>query len=115
MKKIVDEGSQSLRLIDWFNPPSEKLPHGDDFRVGPKSDWTPRDNTVFECYVESNKSLKLTGSPKHIRIRILDRLISRSPFENVVLDLKTRYAILFNIEIVIKQKTLFSKAVMQIE
>ena len=23
-------------LIDWFNPPSEKLPHGDDFRVGPK-------------------------------------------------------------------------------
>ena len=36
----------SLRLIDWFNPLSEKLPHGDDFRVGPKSDWTPRDNTV---------------------------------------------------------------------
>ena len=30
--------NQSLRLIDWFNPPSEKLPHGDDFRVGPKSD-----------------------------------------------------------------------------
>ena len=32
--------SESLRLIDWFNPPSEKLPHGDDFRVGPKSDST---------------------------------------------------------------------------
>ena len=38
--------NESLRLIDWFNPSSEKLPHGDDFRVGPKSDWTPRDNTV---------------------------------------------------------------------
>ena len=25
----------SLRLIDWFNPLSEKLPHGDDFRVSP--------------------------------------------------------------------------------
>ena len=23
-------------LIDWFNLPSEKLSHGDDFRVGPK-------------------------------------------------------------------------------
>ena len=34
-------------LIDWFNPPSKKLPHGDDFRVGPKSDRTPRDNTVL--------------------------------------------------------------------
>ena len=32
--------NESLRLIDWFNPPSEKLPHGDDFRVGPKSDST---------------------------------------------------------------------------
>ena len=39
--------NESLRLIDWFNPPSEKLPHGDDFRVGPKSDRTPRDNTVI--------------------------------------------------------------------
>ena len=38
--------SESLRLIDWCNPPSEKLPHGDDFRVGPKSDGTPRDKTV---------------------------------------------------------------------
>ena len=36
----------SLRLIDWFNPSSEKLPYGDDFRVGPKSDRTPRDKTV---------------------------------------------------------------------
>ena len=26
--------SESLRLIDWFNTLSEKLPHGDDFRVG---------------------------------------------------------------------------------
>ena len=34
-------------LIDWLNPPSEKLPHGDDFRVGPKSERTPRDNTVL--------------------------------------------------------------------
>ena len=38
--------NDSLRLIDWFNPPSEILPHGDDFRMGPKSDRTPRDNTV---------------------------------------------------------------------
>ena len=30
--------NESLGLIDWFSPPSEKLPHGDDFRVGPKSD-----------------------------------------------------------------------------
>ena len=36
-------------LIDWFNPPSEKLPHGDDFRVGPKSDRTPRDKTVLKA------------------------------------------------------------------
>ena len=45
IRKGFDE---SLRLIDWFNPPLEKLPHGDDFRVGggPKSDRTPRDNTV---------------------------------------------------------------------
>ena len=28
------------------DPPSEKLPHGDNFRVGPKSDRTQRDNTV---------------------------------------------------------------------
>ena len=32
--------NQSLRLIDWFNWLSEKLPHGDDLRVGPKSDST---------------------------------------------------------------------------
>ena len=38
--------NDSVRLIDWFNPLSEKLPHGDDFRVGPKSDRAPRDNTV---------------------------------------------------------------------
>ena len=36
-------------LIDWCNPSSEKLPHGNDFRVGPKSDRTPRDNTVSVC------------------------------------------------------------------
>ena len=29
------------------DPQLEKLPHGDDFRVGPKSDRTPRDNTVL--------------------------------------------------------------------
>ena len=33
-------------LIDWLNPLSEKLPHGDDFRVDPKSDRTPRDKTI---------------------------------------------------------------------
>ena len=38
--------NESLRLIGWFDPLSEKLPHGDDFRVGPNSDQTPRDNTV---------------------------------------------------------------------
>ena len=43
-RKVYNE---SLRLIDWFNPWSEKLPHGDDFRVGPKSDRTPRDNTLL--------------------------------------------------------------------
>ena len=32
-RKIYNE---SLRLIDWFNPPWEKLPQGDDFRVGSK-------------------------------------------------------------------------------
>ena len=42
-RKVYDT---SLRLIDWFNPPLEKLPHGDDFRVGLKSDRTPWDNTV---------------------------------------------------------------------
>ena len=42
--EVYNEG---LRLIDWFNPPSEKLPHGDDFRVRPKGDRTPRDNTVL--------------------------------------------------------------------
>ena len=36
----------SLRLIDWLNPLSEKLPHGDDFRVGPKTNRTTQDNTV---------------------------------------------------------------------
>ena len=36
--------NESLRLIDWFSPPSEKLPHGGDFRVGPKSDRSPRTN-----------------------------------------------------------------------
>ena len=40
--------NESLRLIDWFNPPSEKLPHGDDFRVSPKRDSTWRDNTVTQ-------------------------------------------------------------------
>ena len=39
---------KDLRLIDWFSPSSEKLPHGDDFRVGPKSDRKPRDNIVFD-------------------------------------------------------------------
>ena len=43
---IIKVYNESLRLIDWFNPPSEKLPHGDDFRVGPKSDRTPQDNTL---------------------------------------------------------------------
>ena len=43
--------NQSLRLIDWFNPPSEKLPHGDDFRLGPKSDRTLRDNTVPTVFI----------------------------------------------------------------
>ena len=28
--------NESPRLIDWFNPPPEKLPHGDDLRVGSK-------------------------------------------------------------------------------
>ena len=45
--------NESLRLIDWFNPLSEKLPHGDDFRVGRKSDRTPRDNTVIVDRVDS--------------------------------------------------------------
>ena len=35
--------NESPRLIDWFNLPSEKLPHGDDIRLGPKSDRTPPD------------------------------------------------------------------------
>ena len=26
--------NESLRLIDWFNPSSEKVPQGNDFRVG---------------------------------------------------------------------------------
>ena len=39
--------NDSLRLIDWFNPLSEKLPHGDDFRVGPKSDRPLRANTLL--------------------------------------------------------------------
>ena len=43
--------NESLRLIDWFNPTSEKLSHGDNFRVGPKSDRTPRDKTVDVCTV----------------------------------------------------------------
>ena len=42
--KVYNKG---LRLIDWFNPPSEKLPRGDDFRVGPNSDRTLRDNTLL--------------------------------------------------------------------
>ena len=46
-RKVYNE---SLRLIDWFNPLSEKLPQGDDFRVGPESDRTPRDNTALPCY-----------------------------------------------------------------
>ena len=49
--------NKSLRLIDWFNPPLEKLPHGDDFRVGLKSGRTPRDNTVlflFETFSSSD-------------------------------------------------------------
>ena len=53
--------NESLRLIDWFNPPSEKLPHGDDLRVGPKSDRTPRDNTAYNSlYIE--KYVDLTGN-----------------------------------------------------
>ena len=46
---IIKGYNASLSLIDWFNPPSEKLPQGDDFRVGPESDWTPRDNTVWDA------------------------------------------------------------------
>ena len=38
--------NESLRLIDWLNPPSEKLPHGDDFRVDLKREGTPRNKTV---------------------------------------------------------------------
>ena len=44
-------------LIDLIQI-SEKLPHGDDFRVGPKSDSTQRDNTVFrldEILLHSNR------------------------------------------------------------
>ena len=44
-------------LIDWLSPPSEKLPHKDDFRVGPKSDRTPRDNAVLCC----GTALRRTG------------------------------------------------------
>ena len=41
----------SLCLIDWFNPPSGKLPHGDDFRVGPKR-WP---DTVGQCSISALK------------------------------------------------------------
>ena len=45
-------------MIDWFNPPSEKLPHGDDFRVGPKSNRTLRDNTADDLQNIISKSIK---------------------------------------------------------
>ena len=54
----------SLRLIDWFNSPSEKLPHGDDFRVGPKNDRTQRDTQTFDdfsCDVFSSPFFWLAG------------------------------------------------------
>ena len=35
--KIYNVYNESLRLIGWFNPPSEKLSHRGDFRVGSKS------------------------------------------------------------------------------
>ena len=44
------------------DPPLEKLPHGDDFRVGRKNDRTPRDNIVSVskkyCWLSVTSSAK---------------------------------------------------------
>ena len=63
---IIKVYNGSLRLIDWFNPPSEKLPHGDDFRVGPKSDRTPRDNAVLYS-VRKQKSYPINRRSRRSR------------------------------------------------
>ena len=51
--------NESLGLIDWFNPPLEKLSQGDDFRVGPKSDRTPQDNTLISKMRANQTSRRL--------------------------------------------------------
>ena len=43
------------------NSPSEKLPHGDDFRVGPKSDRTPWKKTVHVSPITIRKKLTMFG------------------------------------------------------
>ena len=53
-------------MIDWFNPPSEKLPHGDDFRVGPKSDRTPHDKTVLYCTINSFRDISCINQTQKI-------------------------------------------------
>ena len=47
----------------------EKLPHGDGFRVGPKSDRTPQNNTVLAFYRE-NKFYKQSLSKEHFLWKI---------------------------------------------
>ena len=47
---FINQSINQPKRSSTKGPPSEKLPHGDDFRVGPKSDRTPRDNTVFALY-----------------------------------------------------------------
>ena len=55
--------NESLRLIDWFNPPSEKLPHGDDFRVGPKvTEHRGTIQYVLPCEAEKLVSALIQGT-----------------------------------------------------
>ena len=62
-------------MIDWLNSPSEKLPHGDDFRVGPKSDGAPRDNTV--PFSQRKRSFHCGSCHKLIHQQIFAQLIGK--------------------------------------
>ena len=71
----ISQSSQSFTmnvyawLIDLIHR-RKKLPHGDNFRMGPKSDRTPRDKTVF-AQIHRTSPIRTIGqfsSPQHLHV-----------------------------------------------
>ena len=67
-------------LIDRLNPPSEKLPHGDDFRVGECTHWicsgVPPDRALVMAHAASFRVLKSALASMSIRIGMIPASIT---------------------------------------